>query len=192
MTSRWQSRADVPRGDDYDARWRAMAAQGAAVHGEVDCVMQFAPTTVLDAGCGTGRVAIELTNRGVNAVGVDLDPGMLDVARAKAPEVKWILADLVGLDLGQRFDIVVAAGNVMIFLAPGTEAEAIKDLAKHVVDCGRLVSGFQLGPDRLALTEYDLACAHAGLTLEHRWATWDGEPLNDHPTYAVSVHRLVT
>ena len=192
MTSRWQSRADVPRGDDYDARWRAMAAQGAAVHGEVDCVMQFAPTTVLDAGCGTGRVAIELANRGVNAVGVDLDPGMLDVARAKAPEVKWILADLVGLDLGQQFDIVVAAGNVMIFLAPGTEAEVVNDLTKHVVDGGRLVSGFQLGPDRLALTEYDLACAHAGLTLEHRWATWDGEPLNDHPTYAVSVHRLVT
>ena len=192
MTSRWQSRADVPRGDDYDARWRAMAAQGAAVHGEVDCVMQFAPTTVLDAGCGTGRVAIELANRGVNAVGVDLDPGMLDVARAKAPEVKWILADLVGLDLGQQFDIVVAAGNVMIFLAPGTEPTVVQALAKHVVAGGRLVSGFQLGPDRLALTEYDLACAHAGLTLEHRWATWDAEPLNDHPTYAVSVHRLVT
>ncbi len=192
MTSRWQARSDVPRGDDYDARWKAMAAQGVSVHGEVDCLMQFEPSTVLDAGCGTGRVAIELAARGVHVVGVDLDPGMLKSAREKAPQIEWIQADLLGLDLERQFDIVVAAGNVMIFLAAGTEESVVRDLAKHVARGGLLVAGFQLGPNRLSLAAYESACVGAGLTLEHQWSTWNGEPLDANPTYVVNAHRLVT
>ena len=38
---------------------------------------------MLDAGCGTGRVAIELAARGFSVVGMDLDEAMLDTARAE-------------------------------------------------------------------------------------------------------------
>ena len=51
---------------------------------------------------------------------------MLAVARATAPELRWVDADLATLALGERFDVVVAAGNVMVFLAPGTEAEVVR------------------------------------------------------------------
>ena len=36
--SRWNERDDVARGDDYDARWRALAAAGESIHGEADLV----------------------------------------------------------------------------------------------------------------------------------------------------------
>ena len=91
--SRWR-RSGAPRGADYDQRWADLAAAGASVHGEADLVTSFAPRTVLDAGCGTGRVAIELARRGIEAVGVDADPAMLDRAREKAPDLRWIEADL--------------------------------------------------------------------------------------------------
>ena len=67
--------------------WRALAAEGKSIHGEADLVCRFEPGSVLDAGCGTGRVAIELAARGIDVVGVDLDPAMLDHARLKAPSL---------------------------------------------------------------------------------------------------------
>lgn len=190
MSSRWQ-RTGAPRGDDYDARWKALEASGHDPHGEVAFVMRFAPQSVLDAGCGTGRVAIELARRGVTAIGVDLDPAMLDAARRKDPHLQWICADLAALDLDTRVDVVVMAGNVMIFVEPGTEAQVVARLAAHLLPGGRLVAGFELG-QTLRLDEYDTAAAAAGLVFESRFATWDGDPFTPDARYAVSVHRFPT
>ena len=181
-----------PRGEDYDERFTRLAAAGKDVHGEAAFVASFGPRTVLDAGCGTGRVAIELARRGVHVVGVDVDPAMLDTARRKAPELEWHEADLRGLDLGRTFDVVVMAGNVMIFVRPGTEATVVARLARHLAPDGRLVAGFQLLPGGLDLDTYDAHCRAAGLTLDARYATWDADPFVDGGDYAVSVHRLAT
>ena len=88
-------------------------------------------TRVLDAGCGTGRVAIELAARGFSVVGVDADSGMLSTARAKAPGLEWIEADLSDLTprLDAEFDLVLLAGNVMIFLQPGSEGRVMNELS---------------------------------------------------------------
>src|SRR3954463_248439 len=90
--------------DGYDRRWEDLAASGAEVHGEADLVDALLREIVggpagpiLDAGCGTGRVAIELARRGYATVGVDVDPALLDRARSKAPELDWVLGDLAGL-----------------------------------------------------------------------------------------------
>ena len=96
--SRWNERADVPRGDDYDARWRAMEERGASIHGEADLVEALLlEGSVLDAGCGTGRVAIELARRGLEVVGTDLDPGMLETARRKAPHLEWVQGEEIAV-----------------------------------------------------------------------------------------------
>ena len=76
--------------DQYDERWAALAATGEEIHGEVDLVeallLEHGLTgAVLDAGCGTGRVAVELAARGHAVTGVDLDPALLDAARVKDP-----------------------------------------------------------------------------------------------------------
>lgn len=165
-----------------------MEAAGVSIHGEADFLCRFEPESVLDAGCGTGRVAIELARRGVDVVGVDLDRPMLDEARAKAPELAWIEADLVELDLGRTFDVVATPGNVMIFLARDAEAEVVRRLAAHLAPEGVLVAGFQL-TRRYPLDRYDADCAAAGLDLVERYATWECDPWADGGDYAVSVHR---
>ena len=188
--SRWSAAAGVQRGADYDARWAEMAARGESVHGEADRIMRYVPRSVLDAGCGTGRVAIELARRGVDVVGVDLDAPMIDEARAKAPELRWVQADLLDVDLGRVFDLVAMPGNVMIFVRPGTEASVVANMARHMKPGGLLVAGFQLtGP--YTLDAYDADCHAVGLDLVERSATWEGDPYTG-GDYAVSVHERTT
>jgi SAM-dependent methyltransferase len=177
-------------GDDYDATYERRAAAGENVHGEADFVQRFAPTTVLDAGCGTGRVGRELARRGLSVAGVDIDEEMLSTARRKGPEADWHLADLATVDLGRTFDAIVMAGNVMIFVTPGSEGAVLANMARHLAPAGVLIAGFQLQPGRLQLADYDALAASAGLTLAERWSTWDCEPWQDGGGYAVSVHRL--
>ncbi len=177
-------------GADYQARFDALAAGGADVHGEVRFVLSFSPTSVLDAGCGTGRVAIELDRRGIEVVGVDVDPSMLSTARARAPGLRFEEADLAhpDVDLGRTFDLVVLAGNVPLFTPPGTQAGLVAGCARHVVPGGLLVAGFSL--DRgYPLDAYDASCDAAGLELVERWSTWDRHPVAEQAEYAVSVYR---
>jgi SAM-dependent methyltransferase len=185
--NRWLAEARG-RSETYDRRWEEMAASGHNVHGEADLVASLGPRSVLDAGCGTGRVAIELARRGLDVVGVDLDASMLEKARSKAPDLPWILGDIVDVDLGRTFDVVLLAGNVMIFLVQGTEAAVVANLAGHLEPEGALVAGFSLEPGRLDLDTYDGHAWAAGLVLDERWATWDRRPF-DGGDYAVSVHR---
>lgn len=193
MGTRWQS-SDAPRGLDYDARWERLAASGVGVHGEADLIESLLSETggsaVLDAGCGTGRVAIELAARGFAVVGLDADPAMLAAARSKAPDLHWIEADLLdtGAHLSEAFDLVALPGNVMIFLDRGTEPDVVGQLAARLRPGGLLVAGFQLQTGRLTLDRYDEITAAAGLQLVDRWATWDREPFHG-GDYAVSVHR---
>jgi SAM-dependent methyltransferase len=175
----------------------AVAASGKDMHGEAGFVEALGVRSVLDAGCGTGRVAIELARRGLEVVGIDVDPGMLSAARAKAPDLEWILADLSDFTLPdadgpgpRRFDAAVLAGNVMIFVVPGTEGRVLERMAAHLHPGGLVVAGFQLVPGRLTLERYDSLASAAGLTLSGRFATWDRDPWTPGGVYAVSVHRL--
>ena len=185
--NRW---LNTPRAsaDEYDRRYDQRAAGGENVHGEADLVMRFSPRSVLDAGCGTGRVARELALRGVDVVGVDLDADMLATAQRRSPELEWLCADLATVELGRTFDVVLLAGNVMIFLAPGSEGAVLKNLARHLAPGGRVIAGFQLQPGRLDVAGYDRAAAAAGLTLAERWSTWAGDAWDAHGDYVLSVH----
>ncbi len=185
--SRWAAHGGVRRGGEYDARWERLAAAGHAIHGEADFVEGFGPGSVLDAGCGTGRVAIELARRGIDVVGVDLDPPMIAHARAKAPALTWLEADLATVDVGRSFDVVVMAGNVMIFLAPGSESTVVANMARHLGPGGQLIAGFELGR-RYGPTDFDEDCAAVGLVPVARHATWERDQWSAGGDYVVSVH----
>jgi SAM-dependent methyltransferase len=182
---------DAPRGGEYDERFMRLAAQGHDVHGEANLVASLGLHSVLDAGCGTGRVAMELARRGLDVVGVDLDPAMLAVARDKAPFIPWLEADLSDFDLVRTFDGVVAAGNVMIFLTPGTESAVLENLTRHLGPSGLLIAGFSLHKDRLTVETYDDLAAAAGLELVERWGTWDRAAFVAGNDYTVSIHRKI-
>jgi SAM-dependent methyltransferase len=184
--SRWLEETGGGRGASYDEAFRTLAASGVHVHGEADYVAALLPTgSVLDAGCGTGRVAVELARRGYDVVGVDSDASMLDVARQH--DLPWVLDDLATLDLGRAFDLVVCAGNVMVFLAPGTEGAVVERLAAHLAPGGLLVSGWRT--DRLARASYDDLVVAAGLEPGVRQSTWDGDTWHDDADWCVAVDR---
>jgi SAM-dependent methyltransferase len=198
VSNRWSevTGADADSGRRYAERFAALAASGADVHGEASFVATLVdpPARILDAGCGTGRVAIRVAELGYDVVGVDVDPRMLGEARRLAPACAWVEADLATLDLGGGFDLVVAAGNVIPLLAAGTEQAVVDALAAHLEPGGALVAGFGLDVAHLPidfvpmdLPTYDDICARAGLELAHRFGTWDAEPFRDEG-YAVSVH----
>lgn len=178
-------------GRSYQARFDAMAGQGVDVHGEASLVRSYVPASVLDAGCGTGRVAIELDRHGIEVVGVDVDESMLGEARRLAPHLTWIHGDLADLALERSFDVVVMAGNVPLFCPELARPCLVERCGAHLVDGGRLVSGFSLGRG-YGLDAYDLAAASAGLELEARWSTWDRRPFTPGSDYAVSVHRSIS
>lgn len=179
-------------GDSYarriDKQLAAVEAAGGSRHGEADLVMSLRPSSALDAGCGTGRVALELERRGIEVTGVDADASMLRTAQASSTTIRWIHADLVGLDLGVTFDVVFLAGNVPLFTPPGTEHDLVLGGARHVAPGGHLIAGFQLD-GRYSLDAYDASCATARLELIDRWATWDCGPFTEPATYAVSLHH---
>jgi SAM-dependent methyltransferase len=179
--------------DQYDRRWADLAASGADIHGEADLVASLvgppAAGRVLDAGCGTGRVAIELARRGYATVGIDIDGTLLERARAKAPDLEWCEGDLAALPAAVApgpFSAAVLAGNVMIFVAPRTEAAVVRNVAARLGSGGLLVAGFQLNR-HLSLDDYDAAAAAAGLERVVRWSTWDRDPFTEQSDYVVAV-----
>lgn len=184
--NRWRSQVDLTA---YDQRWARMTAEGHNPHGEADLIESYRPRSVLDGGCGTGRVGIELARRGVGVVGVDADPDMIAAARAKAPELEWVALDLADLARDDRFDVVVLAGNVVPYVVPARRQAAVAACSRHLVPGGRLIAGFQLQPGWPTLADYDGWCSAAGLTPDDRWATWGRGPYAG-GDYAVTVHRL--
>lgn len=193
--TRWETDTSEGHSAWYVERFRQMAAQGQDLEGEARLLDAMLPrgARVLDAGCGPGRVGAALHARGHVVVGVDVDPVLVQAARHDHPGPTWLVGDLAHLDLAadgepEPFDAAVLAGNVMVFLAPETEAEVLRRVAGHVVPDGRVVTGFHTNRD-LSLDAFDAAVAEAGLRLEHRFATWDLVAWHDGADFAVSVLR---
>ncbi|MDO9496096.1 MAG: class I SAM-dependent methyltransferase [Nocardioides sp.] len=202
--SLWERIARATVGDDYAAayarRFQAMAERGEDPHGEVGLVNAVLPPPgqVLDAGCGTGRIAARLHEQGYDVVGVDVDAAMLREARDAAPHVEWLEADLTTLGLGRRFDLVLLAGNVIPLLEPETLRTVAQRLADHVAPGGAVVCGFGLDDGHLPgdcpvtpLESVDAAFADAGLEAGERWSSWDQDPFAG-GGYVVTLHRWVS
>ncbi|HRW43039.1 MAG TPA: class I SAM-dependent methyltransferase, partial [Microthrixaceae bacterium] len=147
----WQQLIDQNPGHSswYVERFRAMGAAGDDLAGEARFVDAVAPRAarILDAGCGPGRVGGALHALGHEVVRVDLDPELIEAAEADWPGPRWLVGDLVALDLPARevpggFDVVVCAGNVMAFIDPADRVAVLERLAAHLGGDGRIAVGF--------------------------------------------------
>ncbi|MGH1492986.1 MAG: class I SAM-dependent methyltransferase [Acidimicrobiales bacterium] len=181
---RWRERVDL---DEYNVRWDQLEAQGKSVHDEADFIAALKGDLVLDAGCGTGRVAVELARRGHVVVGIDNDPDMLEYARRRTEPVRWELGNLATFDLADRFDVVALAGNILNFVRSEQRASAVANLARHMNEGGLLVIGSSVAPD-CQFDQVDRWCADAGLEVSQQYATWDRQPFAG-GDYRVSIHR---
>lgn len=188
-------RRDPGHARRYAERWRRIAAEGTDILGEARLIDAMAPrrARILDAGCGTGRLAAHLLPAGHAIVGVDLDPELIAVAREDHPQARWEVQNLAELDLreaggdratpsdaGERleFDLEVSAGNVLGFLSAAERRPALERLAAHLAPEGRLVVGFGAGRG-YAFEDFAADAEAAGLGLQQRFSSWDLRPASD-------------
>jgi len=99
--------------------------------------------SVLEIGCGTGRVTLQLAQAGISIVGMDFSPAMLTTARQKSrefPNVRWVEGDMVAFDLGQCFDLIIIPGHSFQFmLTPDDQLACLNCIRQHLTPQGKLV-----------------------------------------------------
>lgn len=121
--------------------------------------------SVLDVACGTGVVAREaarlLQGRG-RVVGLDVNAGMLAVARRVSPELEWVEADAVALPFPDHsFDVVLCQAGLMFVSDPG---RALREMARVAAPEGTVA--VQVWDELRAQTAwapfYEVVARHAG------------------------------
>ncbi|WP_300676064.1 class I SAM-dependent methyltransferase [Nocardioides sp.] len=196
---RWFTETEDGHSQWYVDRFRALAEEGADLLGEA----RFADTMagrgsrILDAGCGAGRMAGALAEAGHTVVGLDADPVLIEAARADHPGPSYAVVDLSRMTLadvgGEPVDLTVCAGNVMVFVAPGTERTVLANLCAVTRVGGRVVVGFRRD-DAYPFEAYDAdlaALAADGVAdVEQRYSTWHLDPFGADSDFAVTVLRV--
>ena len=143
------------------------------------------PGTVLDVGCGSGEpIARYFIERGYEVTGVDVVEEMLEMCRARFPQMRWLQADMREIDVGARFDIVIAWDS-FFHLPPDGQRRMFQTFRRHTASGGVLMftsgltEGEAIGGDLFGDELY-----HASLdTVEY------ARLLDDHG-YDVVLHRV--
>jgi 2-polyprenyl-3-methyl-5-hydroxy-6-metoxy-1,4-benzoquinol methylase len=191
MSTRWfEEWSDAERAT-YADRFIRLARRGQDIDGEARFVDALADrhSRILDAGCGTGRVAAALAARGHDARGVDADATLIDAGRGQYPGLPLEHRNLLDLTADDGpFDVVVAAGNVLVYVDPGTEAAVLRALASVLSPGGSAVLGFATDRE-YTVADLDRDASAVGWRLVHRFSTWQLDPWTDDADWAVSVFR---
>jgi SAM-dependent methyltransferase len=144
-----------------------------------------APGNVLDLGCGSGEpLARYFVDNGYCVTGIDTVGEMLDMCRARFPEMTWRRADMRHLDIPQRFEIVIAWDS-FFHLKPDDQRQMFATFRKHTVPGGVLVftSGTSEG-EKIGGNLFGDVLYHASLdSVEYA-------RLLDHHGYSAILHRV--
>jgi SAM-dependent methyltransferase len=129
------------------------------------------PKTILELGCGNGRLTVPLARSGHHVVGVDSSPDMLTLLRRKlsaagpdvAARVELVQRDMRDFRLGRRFDLVLLpANNLSLLASPEDRAAVFRQVRDHLGPGGRFVFDVgQLEPERLLRQNQDLSVVPA-------------------------------
>jgi trans-aconitate methyltransferase len=143
---------------EWDAARRGGPAPNERPHLESFAAALPPGAAVLDIGCGAGvPVARDLLARGLRVTGIDSSPALIALCRERFPEAEWHVADMRRLDLGRRFDGLIA-WHSFFHLSPDDQRAMFPVFARHAAPGALLM--FTAGPG-------------AGVSV----GQWQGEPL---------------
>ena len=188
--TRWALAGGGNRG--YGTHFAALVSDGVDVAGEA----RLADTLVgrrariLDVGSGMGRVAAALTSLGHDVVATEPDPALRAQSRATYADLPVLPHEALALPALEPFDLIVAVGNVFIFLAEDTERGVLAHLRSLLAPGGRLLAGFHLqgvrsGSRTYPADEFVADATSVGLGVDCRFGSYELHPPDDE--YAVWV-----
>lgn len=123
--------------------------------------LSIRPGTVLDVGCGPGHLTDHLCSLGVEAIGLDLVPELVDHARTAFPDGRYVLGSVRRLPVADRSVAGILAWYSLIHLSPDELDDVLAEVRRAMAPDGRLIVGFFDG-DEVA------AFAHKVVTA-YRW-----------------------
>jgi SAM-dependent methyltransferase len=194
--SRWRQAGPANLG--YGRHFADLLARGVDVDGEARLADALLPrgARVLDVGSGMGRVSEALRRRGHHVVPVEPDAALVAQSRETYPELDVLPLEALAVDATtlraagrpEQFDLVVAVGNVMVFLAEGTERATLARLGSLLAPGGRILAGFELEATKsharsYPAVEFEADVAASGLRVELRAGSYELHPPRD--DYAV-------
>jgi len=99
---------------------------------------------VLEMACGTGRLTLPIAREGIEIVGLDLEPGMLEQACKKSAAeglaIQWVQGDCRNYDLGRQFKLIFIPFNSLLHLHDQASLRDFFTCAKrHLLPDGRLI-----------------------------------------------------
>jgi SAM-dependent methyltransferase len=139
----WQLLADLDYLDPRVAQGHFTVDQRDDVDFVVELAAQVEARTIVDFGCGTGQLAVELAGRGRQVVAIDPAKAMLDLAKTRdgAERVTWVAGD-VGALVGLSADLIVMIGNIpSVFVTDDAWSAALAVMQGALRSGGRLAFG---------------------------------------------------
>lgn len=192
--TRWELAGDDNRG--YGRHFADLVAQGADVAGEARLADALVPrgARVIDIGSGMGRIAAALADRGHEVVATEPDPALRAQSRATYVDLEVLPHDALALDPAEvgTFDLAVLVGNVMVFLAEGTERSVLARVRDLLAPSGRALVGFHLtavkaGSRTYPAEEFVADVESAGLRVVHRFGSYElHEPVDDYAVWVLA------
>ncbi len=142
--------------EDYAARFAGELRDKPLDRGLLDAFAQQlpGPEPVADLGCGPGQVTRYLADRGVPALGVDLSPAMVALARRLVPGVEFRQGSLLELPAGDGEWAGITAFYAIIHLPPGTLPTALAEFHRALRGDGLVLLAFHVGEERITLDEW--------------------------------------
>ena len=153
--------------DTVAVSYAELVRDGATAEDECfDVVAELASGPVLDVGCGPGRTTGLLHARGLQVIGVDLSPGMIEVARRDHPGLDFRVGSMTDLELPDGELAAVVSWWSIIHLPRDVVPTAFAEFHRVLAPGGVLLLGF-----------------HVGEESTHKTSGYGGHPMNIH------VHR---
>lgn len=192
--TRWKLAGEGNRG--YGRTFAQRVAEGADIDGEARLADTLVPrhARILDVGSGMGRVAAALGARGHTVVATEPDPALRAQSQETYPDLEVLPHEALGLDPAEvgSFDLVLAVGNVMIYLGEDTERGVLARVRELLGPDGRVLVGFELtavksGSRTYPAEEFVADAAAAGLRVVHRFGSYElHEPADDYAVWVLA------
>jgi SAM-dependent methyltransferase len=104
--------------------------------------------SVADVGCGPGRLTVVLQRLGLDAFGIDLAPGMIEVARRAYPEIRFEIGSMLQLELADDSLAGLLSNYSIIHVPWERRPQVFAEFYRVLAPGGQLLMAFQVGDDR--------------------------------------------